>query len=175
MERNTISVLCVTHQGCVWKEHCSAGLKIEICGISENRLSCHRCTAGMTSPLCCQPSPKDCSCTVKMKGSRAWGRKKERESESETGVGVFGWTERGERDRVFETKEKGGGVGGWRALSLAAVSFSLCSSLAFFSSLQSITQTLYVWRPASILRLAFSICWWNWFSLVGDISDNFTC
>lgn len=174
MERNTISVLCVTHQGCVWKEHCSAGLKIEICGISENRLSCHRCTAGMTSPLCCQPSPKDCSCTVKMKGSRAWGRKKERER-ARQGWGCLGGQREERETECLKQKRRGAVWGGWRALSLAAVSFSLCSSLAFFSSLQSITQTLYVWQPASILRLAFSICWWNWFALVGDISDNFTC
>lgn len=102
MERNTINVLCVTHQGCVWKEHCSAGLKIEICGISENRLSCHRCTAGMTSPLCCQPSPKDCSCTVEMKGSRAWGKKRQRER----GVGVLGWTERAEERETECWKQK---------------------------------------------------------------------
>lgn len=158
-ERCTIGVLCVTHQGCVWKEQCSAVIKIEICGISENRLSCHRCTAGMTSPLCYQPSPQS---PLLYQGNK--GKQSVREEKRETGVGVLGWTEwaeEKEREREMEClkqKSEGGGGGGCWCPVYGCHFIFLCSSIALFSSPHSISQTLYVWRPASILCVAFSFC-----------------
>lgn len=60
-------------------------------------------------------------------------------------MGVLGWTERAEERETECWKQKRQKKRGRiDALSMAAVSFSLCSSIALFSTLHSITQTLYV-------------------------------
>lgn len=64
-------------EGCVKIHAAQHSYKQTFCGISENRLSCHRCTAGMTSLIACQPPPKDCSHTVHKRRERMRWRQRE--------------------------------------------------------------------------------------------------